>query len=160
MLLPEPPQAGDLPRSIPNPFALHGPLGDLMLLAASAIKIFWTLVLTARVALVVRFRRSHGVEREQLKWLTFTAAIGFGLVVIASVSPRGTIAGLAQATGVVGIGLLPVAIGIAITRYRLFDIDVLIRRTVVYGAVSAALVATYLGAVVLFQAVLRPFISG
>ncbi len=81
-------------------------------------------------------------------------------MLIGFLSPRGPIAALAQATSVIGIGLLPVAIGIAVMRYRLYDIDVLIRRTVVYGAVSAALVATYLGAAVLFQAVLRPFTSG
>lgn len=110
------PQAGDLPRSIPNPFALHGPLGDLMLLAASAFNIFPALMLIAPAALVVRFRRSHGVEREQLKWLTYTAAVAFGLVLIGFVSPPGTIKVLAQAMSLVGVGLLPVAIGIAITQ--------------------------------------------
>jgi len=148
-------------RLIRNPFALHGPLGDLLLLAASAKAIVLALALIAPVALVVRFRRSRGVERQQLKWLTYTAAIAFGLYLIALVSPpEGTIRVLAAATSFLGIGLLPVAIAIAIFRYRLYDIDVLIRRTVVYGAVSAALVATYLGAAVLFQALLRPFTSG
>jgi len=155
------PQAGDTPRSISNPFALHGFVGGLMLLAASARNIVPVPFLMALAALVVRFRRSRGVEREQLKWLMYTAAIVFGLLFpIATVIPRGTIADLAQLTATLGIGLLPVAIGVAVTRYRLYDIDVLIRRTVVYAAVSAALVATYLGAAVLFQALLRPITSG
>jgi hypothetical protein len=154
------PHAGDPSRSIPNPFALHGPLGDLMLLVASAIDTFLALVLIAPVALVVRFRRSRGVEREQLKWLTYTAAIAFGLWLLAFVSPRGTIANLAQAASVVGIGLLPVAIGIAVTRYRLYDIDVLIRRTLIYAGVTALLAAAYIGGVALFQFVLAPFTAG
>jgi len=136
-----PRQPGDLPRSVPNPFALHGPVGDLMLLVASAINIVLVLVLIAPVALVVRFRRSRGVEREQLKWLTYTAAIAFGLGLIASVSPPGAIRVLAEAASVLGFGLLPVAIGIAVTRYRLYDIDVLIRRTLIYATVSPLLAA-------------------
>jgi len=155
-----PRQPGDLPRSVPNPFALHGPVGDLMLLVASAINIVLVLVLIAPVALVVRFRRSRGVEREQLKWLTYTAAIAFGLGLIASVSPPGAIRVLAEAASVLGFGLLPVAIGIAVTRYRLYDIDVLIRRTLIYATVSPLLAAAYIGGVALFQFVLAPLTAG
>jgi hypothetical protein len=155
-----PRQPGDPSRSIPNPFALHGPLGDLVLLAASAINMALALALIAPIALVVRFRRSRGVEREQLKWLTYTAAIAFCLGLIASVSPEGTIRVVAEATSVFGIGLLPIAIAIAIFRYRLYDIDVLIRRTLIYAAVSAVLLAAYIGGVALFQFVLAPFTAG
>ena len=155
-----PRQPGDPPQLISNPFALHGPLGDLVLLAASAINIALALALIAPIALVVRFRRSRGVEREQLKWLTYTAAIAFGLGLIASVSPEGTLRVVAEATSVLGIGLLPVAIAIAIFRYRLYDIDVLIRRTLIYAAVSAVLLAAYIGGVALFQFVLAPFTAG
>ena len=154
------PHAGDPSRSIPNPFALRGPVGDLMLLAASAIKFLAPLTLIAPLALVVRFRRSRGVERQQLKWLTYTAAIAFGLALIAWVTPQGPIRVLTDSTSIFGIGLLPVAIGIAITRYRLYDIDVLINRTVVYGATSAAIAATFFVGIVALQALLRPLTSG
>ena len=154
------PHAGDPLRLIANPFALHGPIGDLMLLAGHAIFIFPALALIASAALVVRFRRSRGVEREQLKWLTYTAAITVGLLLIGFLSPRGTIADLAQGAAVVAIGLLPVAIGIAVTRYRLYDIDVLIRRTLIYAAVSALLATAYIGGVAVFQFVLAPFTAG
>jgi hypothetical protein len=154
------PHAGDPPHLIPNPFALHGPLGDLMLLAGSAIKIFPALALIAAAALVVRFRRSRGVEREQLKWLTYTAAITVGLLLIGFLSSPGPAANAAQAASLVGIGLLPVAIGIAVTRYRLYDIDILIRRTLVYAAVSAVLLATYVGGVAVLQTILAPLTSG
>ncbi len=154
------PDAGAPPRSIPNPFALHGSVGDLMLLVASAIDFVPALALIAPVGLVVRFRRSRGVEREQLKWLTYTAALGFGLQLIGAFSPRGTLAELAVALSVVGIGLLPVAIGIAVTRYRLYDIDVLIRRTLIYAAVTAVLAVAYIGAVAVSQAIVAPFTAG
>jgi hypothetical protein len=153
-------QAEGPPRSVPNPFALHGPVGDLMLLAASAINIVAPLTLIAPLALVVRFRRSHGVERQQLKWLTYTAAIAFGLALIAFVAPPGPIRVLADPTSIFGIGLLPVAVGVAIFRYRLYDIDVLIRRTIIYAALSAILIAAYLVGLALFQAILAPITSG
>jgi hypothetical protein len=153
------PHAGSPSRSIPNPFAVHGPLGDLMLLAASGINIVAPLVLIAPLALVVRFRRSGGIERQQLKWLTYTAAIAFGLALIAFVAPPGPITVL-DVTSIFGIGLLPIAIGIAITRYRLYDIDVLIRRTLVYASVSAVLLATYVGGVGLLQTILAPITAG
>ena len=154
------PHAGDPVRLIANPFALHGPIGDVMLLAGHAIYLFPVLALIASAALVVRFRRSRGVEREQLKWLTYTAAITFGLLLVGFLSPPGAIADFAQGAAVVGIGLLPVAIGIAVTRYRLYDIDVFIRRTLIYGTVSALLAVTYLGGVALLQLVLSPLTSG
>jgi hypothetical protein len=116
--------------------------------------------LVAPIALVVRFRRSRGVEREQLKWLMYTAAMTFGLLVILVLTPRGAIADLAVSATLVGIGLIPVAIGIAIFRYRLYDIDVLIRRTIIYAALSAVLVAAYLVGLALFQAILAPITSG
>jgi len=154
------PHASDPPHVILNPFALHGPLGDLMLLAGSAIKIFPVLALIAAAALVVRFRRSRGVEREQLKWLTYTVAISVGLLLIGFLSPAGPAADVAQAASLVGIGLLPVAIGIAVTRYRLYDIDVLIRRTLIYTVLSAVLLATYVVGVGLLQTILAPITAG
>jgi hypothetical protein len=153
--------AGDPTHVIPNPFALEGSLGDLMRLVGSAmIRIFPVLALIAASALVVRFRRSRGVEREQLRWLMYTAAITVGLILIGFLSPGGAAADVAQAASLVGIGLLPIAIGIAVTRYRLYDIDVLIRRTLIYAAVSAVLLAIYVGGVGLLQAMLAPLTAG
>lgn len=155
-----PGQPGGEPRSISNPFALRGPLGGLMLLAAGARNLALALALIAPAALVVRFRRSGGVERQQLKWLTYTAAVSFGAGIIASVAPGGAIKVVFEAASSIGLGLLPVAIGIAITRYRLYDIDVLIRRTLSYAVLSAVLLVAYVSGVALAQFLFSPVTSG
>jgi len=149
------------PPSLPNPFAVHGPVGDLMQLAASARSLVLLLTVIAPAALAIRFRRSRGVERQQLKWLTYTAAVVFGVLVpLGFVAPRGFAAQATEALSIIGVGLLPVAIGVAVMRYRLYDIDVLIRRTLIYAAVSAVLLAAYIGGVALFQFVLAPVTAG
>ena len=152
--------AGDLPRSIPNPFAVRGPVGDLILFAAFVLNNLAAMVLIAPLALAVRFRRSRGVEREQLKWLTYTAVITFGLMLTGFLIPPGPVNTLVETATISGISLLPVAIGIAIMRYHLYAIDVLIRRTLIYTAVSAVLLAAYVGGVALFQTILAPITSG
>jgi hypothetical protein len=90
---------------------------------------------------VLRFQRSPGVERQQLKWFTYTGA----LVLL---TPLGTllVPDLGNLPFVVVIAL-PIAVGIAILRYRLYDIDRLINRTLVYGLLTALLAGVYAGAV-------------
>ena len=148
-------------RSVPNPFAVHGPVGDLMQLAASARSLVLLLTIIAPAALVVRFRRSRGVERQQLKWLTYTAAVVFVVLLpLGFLAPRGFAAEAAEALSIIGVGLLPVAIGVAVMRYRLYDIDVIIRRTLIYAALSATLLAAYVGGVALLQTLLAPLTAG
>jgi hypothetical protein len=74
--------------------------------------------------------------------------------------PLGLIRTFVEILTVFGLGLLPVAMGIAITRYHLYDIDALINRTVVYGATSAAIALTFFAGLVVLQTVLRPLTSG
>jgi hypothetical protein len=110
----------------------------------------WVASAPAAVAsMIVRFRRSHGVERQQLKWFTTAAALlllGFVL----SFSLAGVIGEDASwvfiALGLLGVDL---AVAIAILRHRLYDIDVVINRALVYGALTATLGATYLALVLL-----------
>ena len=142
--------------SDPEPFDALGGLGWLLVSSG---------IVACGVAMVRRMRRAQGIERLQLKWIAFAASLfaaGFLLISItffAGLSGR-TIDPLR--TGVLGIGFctIPIAAGVAILRYRLYDIDVVINRTVVYGALSAILAGFYLGSVLLLQLALSPFTEG
>jgi hypothetical protein len=107
-----------------------------------AVNLLTVLALAAVVSLVVRFRRSRGEERLQLKWFTYAAAL-LPLVVLDDYLPDA--AGNLLFAAV--ISFLPVAAGIAILRYRLYEIDRLINRTLVYGLLTALLAAVYAGLV-------------
>jgi len=106
--------------------------------------------------LVRRFRRSRGVEREQLKWLAYAALPLVALGPLSAIVPGKPI----QILSAIGQLAVPVAIAVAVLRYRLYDIDVLINRTLVYGTLSATLAATYAATVLLLGALLRPLTSG
>ncbi len=117
----------------------------------------------AAASLAVRFRRSAGVERQQLKWFALIGMVAVGALTLAMVNvlfpgpttdPVGTVGYFTFLfTSLIGI---PVALGIAILRHRLLDIDVVLNRTLVYGSLTATLLAAYLGAVLLLQLLLRP----
>jgi hypothetical protein len=116
------------------------------------------------VAMVRRMRRAHGIERLQLKWMAFAASLfGVGFVVISITFFAGLSGPTADAvrTGLLGVGFctIPVAAGIAILRYRLYDIDVVINRALVYAVLTATLAGVYVGSVLLFQLVLSALTS-
>jgi len=115
----------------------------------------------AAISLVLRWRRARALPRQQLKWLPGAAAtsIAADLLGIAIGAAVGSVA-INSAGETVGSVLAPVAIAFAILRYRLYDIDVLINRTIVYAALSAALAAVYAGAVIAMQTLLGPFTRG
>jgi hypothetical protein len=112
--------------------------------------------LAAIASVVIRFRRSTGIERQQLKWVAMAAAllpiafIGFG-------AGSNDDDALGFALLLTGLLLVAVAVAVAMLRYRLYDIDVVINRTLVYGALSGALAVTYLASVLMLQFVLRPW---
>ena len=122
------------------------------------------LLACAAAALVVRLRRARGVGRQQVKWFAYSAAmipvflVAGGVVgTVAGTPDDGTaeyVSGFAFAVVLAG---LPVSAGIAILRHRLYDIDVVIKRTLVYGVLTAALVMTYLGSVLLFRVLVDPW---
>jgi hypothetical protein len=114
-------------------------------------------VVTCAVSIAVRYRRTTGEQRQQIKWFVFASVLIAGGWA-ASWAAQDTAEGSAGAWGVVslmlGIGSLlgiPAAVGIAILRHNLYDIDVVINRTLVYGTLTAALVALYFGGVVVLQ---------
>jgi hypothetical protein len=101
-------------------------------------------------SLIVRFVRSRGVERQQLKWLTLSLGL-FGLVYALTVLNTDWQDGnspVLDALFILSIVLIPVTMAIAIVRHRLFDVDLVIRRTVLYALLTGLLAVIYLGAVV------------
>ena len=147
-------------RFIPNPLALHGPLGALVeALAPLGASASITVVLIGPLSLFVRYRRSAATEREQIKWLAYSGTISLGLLVASSFAPL-DLGNWLWGAGAVSLGLFPIAIAVAIFRDRLYDIDVLIRRTLVYAALSAVLLASYVGGVAVFESLLAPVTGG
>jgi hypothetical protein len=138
----------DNPVGVPGAEVVAG-IGALVLVMAAVASI---------ASLVVRFRRARSEERRQLKWLTYAAGIvGVALLVLlVAEATVGTSDEFSNTLVSVSVAALPVSMGIAILRHGLFDIDLVIQRTLVYGALSATLAAAYVGLVLLLQLVLSP----
>jgi hypothetical protein len=98
--------------------------------------------LAAFVSLVVRFRRARGTERQQLKWFVYGTAVVVVLVPVSGEEPLASVPAW-DVLSSMSFALIPLAIGIAILRYKLWDIDRLINRTLVYGLVTAILAGVY-----------------
>jgi hypothetical protein len=118
------------------------------------------LMIGAVVALVARFHGASGIERQQLRWLT--AALAFVVTAVVGGFAVGTLIPATASTGIPWLGAIvafpcvPVAIGIAILRYRLYEIDRIVSRTISYTVVTALLVGVFAGAVLVFQTILAP----
>jgi hypothetical protein len=147
-------------HKIDNPIGIEG-LGSVESLPIyGALNVLFFFGFAGVVAsVVVRFRRSRGVERQQMKWFTSAIVVLLGGSLL--------FGALSQATGVrwlddvgfvfsmAGIASLPATVGIAILRYRLYGIDIIINRALVYGPLTAMLALVYFGGVVGLQAALR-----
>jgi hypothetical protein len=150
----------DLP--VPNPLGIEG--AGAFFDAAGVFTWFGIVAATiaAALSMILRFRRAHGVERQQLKWMAFAAALlGVAFVGANVVSALGYESSTA-ADLVLGIAIagLPVSAGVAILRYRLFDIDLIIRRTLIYGVATALIAGVYFAFVLLLQEALSSFAGG
>jgi signal transduction histidine kinase len=133
------PEAGSYFVGGVNPYAADGSLWWVLYVVAMAV-VLGSFVLSV-VALGLRFRRSVGDERQQMKWLALAAGIA-AVVMPAGVLLWNAVPAVRIAVAVAAT-LMPVAIGAGILRYRLFDIDVAISRTVVYATITALLTGTY-----------------
>jgi len=141
-----------------NPFALPGAAGDALgALIVPATVAYAPAVVAAMAGMVVRLRRSRGVERQQLKWFAYVASLMVGALMLAAIGLATQHSAVGAAVGNAAWGSflilvvfgLPLALGASILRHRLYDIDVVINRTLVYGALTATLAVTYLGLVLL-----------
>ena len=145
---------------IENPLGLSGTAGDVATaLAGSSTVGFASFTLPGLSAVIVtllRMRRSAGTERQQLKWLLLPVAVFVAAIGIAFV----TQAPWSWSLALVSFAGLPIAAGIAILRYRLYDIDLVIRRTLVYTVVVAVLGFVYVGLVLALQSVLSGMLGG
>ena len=127
----------------PNPYAVQGPLFGVILHVGEACGLAAAGAVVAGVAL--RWHRAGHVVRQQLKWFLATVPFLFASAVVVQVFPDALMLGLVVAAA--ASLLTAVAIGLAVLRYRLYEIDVLISRAVVYGLLSAALAGLYLAVV-------------
>jgi hypothetical protein len=150
---------------VPNPIGIDELAGVLNAALVLVFLVPITIVLSA-TSLVIRFRRSSGVEREQLKWLTTAAGAVAALYLAGMVANVATGALWANSSpawldvltsvSAFAFVLIPVAIGIAVLRYRLYEIDRIISRTLGYAILTAILAGVFAGAVLGLQALLRP----
>jgi hypothetical protein len=146
--------------TVENPFGLGGTLGRVVILANditdfAAIPVF----LVSLASMITRLRHARGRERLQLKWVAYAGALtatSFAAAFLAGLLPGWRAASdVFFLLGVAGFACIPVAAGVAILRYRLYEIDLLINRTLVYGSLTVLLAAVYVGSVVGLQGALR-----
>jgi hypothetical protein len=146
--------------SMGNPFAVEGAVGNfLQMLGGFGLTLLLLCFLASVAALFVRLRQARGVERQQIKWFAYAAAVmGTGpLVMFMLGSGYSALQELMWDLGyfiaVFGFALLPVATAVAILKYRLYDIDHIINRTLVYGALTALLAAGYIATIMVLQGI-------
>jgi hypothetical protein len=159
---------GDL-GGVRNPFGLEGHPWVADALKAGRLLLLLCFLASA-LSLVLRYRRSGGEEREQIKWIAFAASV-FGLVYLAATigavfvwdialdvtggAPTPLWLQLLQDAVSLSSAGISIAIGFAVLKYRLYEIDLLINRTLVYGALTATLVLVYFGGVATTEAIFR-----
>jgi hypothetical protein len=143
---------------VDNPFGIDLAAGVFVVVS----DVIWvTTTVAAMTSLVIRFRRSHGDERQQIKWVALAALMFVLLFVLSAVIQdlQGE-DGLGFAILLAGLLLIASAVALAMLRYRLYDIDVVINRALVYGLLTTLLAGVYLGSVLLLQVVLEGFTGG
>jgi hypothetical protein len=147
-----------------NPFGIEG-AHWLTVGAYAVLPLLPLCMLASALSLVLRYRHSSGEERQQIKWIAFAASVVVVLYAIAMIASfffpadswttAGSVWWLNLLTYAVlsSFALVPMAVGIAVLKYRLYEIDLIINRALVYGSLTATLVALYFGGIVVSQRV-------
>ncbi len=134
-----------------NPFGVDA-AAILRLIDAAAVWLLTGALLGAVFFLIVRFHRSRGEERQQIKWFAAAAVLGFFTLFFISILSL-ELGSLGNWVWAIVPASLPIAVGIAVLRYRLYDIDFIINRALVYGSMTVTLAALYFGGIVVLQRV-------
>jgi hypothetical protein len=154
---------------VQNPFGLLQPW--MMPVFWAALPLLPLCMVASVLSLVLRYRRSRGEERQQIKWIAFAASFVGLLYLIAMVCafifPSGSWfqAGsplwldLLGYAALISFTLVPIAVGFAVLRYRLYEIDIIINRTLVYGLLTVSLALVYFGGVTGLQRLLAPAVG-
>ena len=147
-----------------NPLGVDALGGLAGALEQVSILLTFVLLLTGIVSIGVRFRHARGVERMQLRWIV-TAGTAIGLtwllmIAMSLVIREGPVIDTFWAISLLSIGLLPIGVGFAVLRYRLYDIDRVVSKALVYAAVTAVLALAYVGLVLAGQALFSSFAGG
>ncbi|MEO5610599.1 MAG: hypothetical protein ABIQ61_01695 [Ornithinibacter sp.] len=157
-------EEGPVP-GMPNPLGWQAGEGVLQVALVIFLPLVPLSILACAAGLVTRFRRSRGVERQQLKWLASAGGVVASMYLMSTLSVLLVTIGLLPQTRALDIFqhvcllsfvLIPVAIGMAVLRHGLYEIDVVINRALVYASLTAMLLVVYLGSVLLLQLVLTP----
>ena len=158
MFLPGPLGGSGQGRDLPdNPVGIGfvgKPLDDVVAAAGVALL---PVVLGIALSVVVRYRRSRGDERQQMKWMGFAVSFVAVTIIVQEATKLNTGADVVFSIAVIQF---PIAVGIAMFKYRLYDVDRLINKTLVYGGVTVLLAGAYVGLVLAGQAVTASFAGG
>jgi hypothetical protein len=140
-----------------NPFGIAAPRDVFDAASTAVARLFALGAILALISLVLRYRASGGEVRQQMKWLVVAGSLAAGTQFLA-VASRGVPPLVLLAA--VGIVAFLASMGLAILKYGLYEIDIIIRRTLVYGATTVGIAAAFFAGIVVLQAILRPFTGG
>jgi hypothetical protein len=141
--------------------AVRNPLGNLVVsdlfdrLANFSLLLLYLTIIACIVAVVLRFRRARGEERQQLKWFAYGTTLSILMLIVIIILIFSNVNGAPGSIFFLTVVFIPISAGIAMLRYRLYDIDVLINRTLVYGSLSALLALLYFGLIFTLQSLLQ-----
>jgi hypothetical protein len=147
-------------ESVDNPYGIEALGGVFRGVGAVSGLLLLATVLASILSIIVRFRRSRGDERRQIEWVAYAAAL-VALVLLVQLAAEAALPETDALVEILNLSLaialtgVPIAAGVAILKYRLYEIDAIIYRTLVYGALTILLVAIYFGGVVLSQYAFR-----
>jgi hypothetical protein len=152
-------------ESVNNPFGIEALGGILKIVGAVSAFVLLVTVLASIISIVMRFRRSRGDERRQIKWVAYAGAV-VALVLILQLAVETALPKASALLEVLNLGLVvafigvPIAAGIAILKYRLYEIDTIINRTLVYVGLTALLALVYVWSVIALQYIFRTLTGG